>query len=145
MEEVVCAERSGFPFGPGAWPEFWTLLFWSLATPLAVRGARCERVGSRFGASGSLSRPLLPRVLCCLASCSRPCVLYSLERTCLARCVCCGAPGADSVRGRCARVSALSVAHGTRVEIQKGFEHVHHINRCVLRAARTSLELAGVS
>ena len=57
MEEVVCAERSGFPFGPGAWPEFWTLLFLSLATPLAVRGARCERVGSRFGASGSLSRP----------------------------------------------------------------------------------------
>ena len=89
MEEVVCAERSGFPFGPGAWPEFWTLLFWSLATPLAVRGARCERVGSRFGASGSLSHPLLPRVL--LASCSRPCVLYSLERTCLARCACCGA------------------------------------------------------
>ena len=68
MEEVVCAERSGFPFGPGAWPEFWTLLFLSLATPLAVRGVRCERVGSRFGASGSLSRPA--RVL--LASCSRP-------------------------------------------------------------------------
>ena len=63
MEEVVCAERSGFPFGPGAWPEFWTLLFLSLARPLAVRGARCERVGSRFGASGSLSRPLLASLL----------------------------------------------------------------------------------
>ena len=62
MEEVVCAERSGFPFGPGAWPEFWTLLFWSLARPLAVRGVRESEVHRRFGASDSLSRPA-PRVL----------------------------------------------------------------------------------
>ena len=62
MEEVVCAERGGFPFGPGAWPEFWTLLFWSLARPLAVRGVRESEVHRRFGALDSLSRPA-PRVL----------------------------------------------------------------------------------
>ena len=88
MEEVVCAERSGFPFGPGAWPEFWTLLFWSLARPLAVRGVRESEVHRRFGASG------LP-----LASCSsRSCV--SSSRTKLAR-------GVWSVRARrsvCARL-----------------------------------------
>ena len=64
MEEVVCAERSGFPFGPGAWPEFWTLLFLSLARPLAVRGVRESEVGSGHRAPS--------RILCCLASCSRP-------------------------------------------------------------------------
>ena len=76
MEEVVCAERGGFPFGPGAWPEFWTLLFLSLARPLAVRGVRESEVHRRFGASG------LP-----LASCSRSCV--SSSRTKLARGVWC--------------------------------------------------------
>ena len=84
MEEVVCAERGGFPFGPGAWPEFWTLLFWSLARPLAVRGVRESEVGSGHRAPS--------RVLC-----SRP---YSLlvsfidrvERTCgVWRDACCGA------------------------------------------------------
>ena len=75
MEEVVCAERGGFPFGPGAWPEFWTLLFLSLARPLAVRGVRESEVHRRFGAPG------LP-----LASCSRSCV--SSSRTKLARGVC---------------------------------------------------------
>ena len=93
MEEVVCAERGGFPFGPGAWPEFWTLLFLSLARPLAVRGVRESEVGSGHRAPS--------RVLCCLASsaASRParvlvsfivsnervwrdaCVVERLERT----------------------------------------------------------------
>ena len=73
MEEVVCAERSGFPFGPGAWPEFWTLLF--LSSCETAGGARCERVGS----SSSVRGIGLP-----LASCSsRSCV--SSSRTKLAR------------------------------------------------------------
>lgn len=59
MEEVVCAERAGFPFGPGTWPESWTPLFWPLARPLAVRGVRESEVHRRLGASGSLSRPCL--------------------------------------------------------------------------------------